>query len=254
MPIALLGRVGREQFDAHSRQLFFGLGRVVVALSDDDPGGELEEFGEQVEFMSVGRSYGQASDDARPGYPHVYSKAVESLPEQRILAEGGLTAEAATPVGTSEQAGWQGHRVADGQGGIVGSKRKELLPELFLELPEVCRLPGEGGPMYLAEGRKPFSVVTAEEALDALVGVELQKLSDDLDGKDLRVGELWGGTALTDTPSFKLIVHQAEDGDDEGAKIHEGRPPLRRLVWSLPSVGRSSLSFKPSSKLAHGVS
>jgi hypothetical protein len=40
MPIALLGRVRREQFDAHSRRLFFGLGRVVVALSDDDPGGE----------------------------------------------------------------------------------------------------------------------------------------------------------------------------------------------------------------------
>ena len=59
-----------------------------------------------MEFMSVGRGYGQASDDARPGYPHVYSKAVESLPEQRILAELlELTAEAATPVCGHERTG-----------------------------------------------------------------------------------------------------------------------------------------------------
>ena len=49
------------------------------------------------------------------------------------------------------------------------------------------------------------------------------------------------------------VVDEAENRDDEGAKIHERRPPLRRSLWSLPSVGRSPLWFKPSKKLAHGV-
>jgi hypothetical protein len=106
----------------------------------------------------------------------------------------------------------------------------------------------------LTERREPLCVVPSEEEVDGLVGVHPEELSDDLDGEHFRVRELGGGTALTDTPSFEPIVYEAEDADDEGAKIHERRPPLRRSVWSLPSVGRSSLWFKPSMKLAHGVS
>jgi hypothetical protein len=63
-------------------------------------------------------------------------------------------------------------------------------------------------------------VVPSEVAVERLVGVETQKLSDNLDCEDLGVRKLWGGTTLTDTPSFEPIVHQAEDGYDEGAKIH----------------------------------
>jgi hypothetical protein len=84
----------------------------------------------------------------------------------------------------------------------MGCKRTELLPELFLELPEVGRLPDEGGAVYLAEGGEPLAVVTAEKEVDALVGVEPQELPDDLDGEDLGVGELGRGSALTDTPSL----------------------------------------------------
>jgi hypothetical protein len=107
--------------------------------------------------------------------------------------------------------------------------------------------------MYLLECGEPLCVVPSEVAVDAFVGVESQELTDDLDGEDFRIGKLGARPALADTPSFELIIHQAEDGNDEGAKIHERRPPLRRLVWSLPSVGGSSLSFKLSRKLAHGV-
>jgi hypothetical protein len=99
----------------------------------------------------------------------------------------------------------------------VWSEREELLPEMLLHLPEVCRLAGEGGPMYLLEGRKPFPIVPFEEEVDAFVGVDAEKLPDDLDGEDFGVGELRGGTALADAASVEPIVHEAEDGHDEGA-------------------------------------
>jgi len=53
----------------------------------------------------------------------------------------------------------------------VGSEREELLPEALFDLPEVGRLPGEGAPMDLIEGGKPFTVVPSEEEEDGLVGV-----------------------------------------------------------------------------------
>ena len=133
---------------------------------------------------------------------------------------------------------------------------EELLPETLLDLPEVGGLAGEGGPMDLKKCREPFTVVPSEVAVECLVGVYPQELADHFDGEDLGVGELGGRAALAvaSLAALEPIVYEAEDGHDEGAKIHERRPPLRRLVWSLPSVGRSSLRFKPSKKLAHGVS
>ncbi len=44
----------------------------------------------------------------------------------------------------------------------------------------------------------------SEEEVDVLVAVYAEGLSYDFDGQYLRVGELWSGTALTDTPSFTL--------------------------------------------------
>jgi hypothetical protein len=101
---------------------------------------------------------------------------------------------------------------------------------------------------------EPLAVVLPKVTKDRLVGVDAEELADDLDGEDLRVGEPGGRSALADAASLESIVDEAEDGDDEGAKIHERRPPLRRSVWSLPSVGRSSTLLKFSRKLAHGVS
>lgn len=63
--------------------------------------------------------------------------------------------------------------------------------------------------------------MAAEEEIDGFVGVYAEELSDDLYGKDLSVGELRGGTALADATSFEPVVHEAEDGHDEGAKIHK---------------------------------
>src|SRR5215208_1525667 len=102
--------------------------------------------------------------------------------------------------------------------------------------------------MDLAEGREPFPIVPLEEEVNALVGVYAEKLAHDLDGQDFGVVKLRVGTALTDAAPLKPVIHEAEDGHDEGAKIHKRRPPLRRSVLSLPSVGRASLSLKPSTQ------
>jgi hypothetical protein len=169
--ITLFGGVGSQKLDTPPGQFLPNWRRVVVAIPNDDPGGSFDEFGEQVDLVGVGRSYRQASDHPRPANPHVYSKAVEGLSEQCILAESGFSFEALAAVGSGEQTRWQGQRVADGEASIVRSESKEFLPKVFLSLPEVGCLPGKGGPMYLAEGRKPFSVVPLEEAVDALVGV-----------------------------------------------------------------------------------
>src|SRR4051794_24318802 len=87
--------------------------------------------------------------------------------------------------------------------------------------------------MDLRQGREPLFVVPAEVGVEVLVGVDAQIFADDLDGQDLRVGELGGRVALAQLSSFKPIVDEAENGYDEGVKIHEKRrPPLRWLARS----------------------
>lgn len=73
---------------------------------------------------------------------------------------------------------------------------------------------GEGGAVDFAQGEEPLAVTLPEVTKDRLVGVH----AEELDGQDLRVGELRDRTVLSNTPSFELIVNQAEDGDDEVAK------------------------------------
>ena len=75
----------------------------------------------------------------------MHPEAVEGLFEEGVLAESGFAAEARAAVGSGEQACRQGQRVADGEGGVVGSVGQEFLPEDLLGLPEVGRLPAEGG-------------------------------------------------------------------------------------------------------------
>ena len=80
-----------------------------------------------------------------------------------------------------------------------------------------------------SEGGEPLGVVPSEVSVKSLVGVKTEELTYDLDGEDLRVGELRSGAAFAQgSPVFELVIHQAEDGeDDEGAKIHGKRPPSR---------------------------
>jgi hypothetical protein len=181
----------------------------------------------------------------------MHPEAVEGLPEERVLAEGRFTPEAAAAVGAGEQARGQGHGVHEREGRIVGGEREGLPPEALLELPEVGGLAGEGGAVDLAEGREPLGVVAAEEEeeVDALVGVYAEELSDDLDGEDLRVGRLRSGTTLADATPFKAVVHEAEDGHDEGAKIHKEKTSVTfGAIGLTPSVGRRSSLWHKSSR------
>jgi hypothetical protein len=82
-------------------------------------------------------------------------------------------------------------------------------------------LTGEGGAMHFAEGREPFAVVAAEIAVDSLVGVESEELSDDLNSEDFGVGERRGRAALADTMTLDSVVYETKDGYDESAKIQQ---------------------------------
>jgi hypothetical protein len=110
----------------------------------------------------------------------------------------------------------------------VGSwgEHEELLPEVFLYPPGVGRLPGEGGAMDLEKCGEPLAVMFSEVAKDSLIGVHAEEPTDDLDGGNLSVRKSWKGTTRSASSVFDRVVHQAEDGNDEGAKIHRKRPPL----------------------------
>jgi hypothetical protein len=102
-------------------------------------------------------------------------------------------------------------------------------------------LTSEAGTVHLAKGWEPLGVVSAEEEVDGLVGVEPKELADDLHGENLRIRKLRSGTALADATPFEPVVDKAEDGHDEGAKIHKKKTSVMLGAIGLtPSVRRSS--------------
>lgn len=253
--ITLFGRMWGQKLHAHIRQVLFGLWRVVVAVPNDQPRAKLSNLWEHGELVSVGWSHRKTSYEPRPAHPHMHPKAVEGLLEEDILAESGFSFEAMAAVGASKAASRHRHRVADGESRVVRSEGEDLLPEALLDLPEVGSLPSESGAMHSAEGGEPFVVVSSEEEVDAFVGVYAEELADHFDGKYLRVGKPWSGTALANAATLDAVVDEAEDRDDEGAKIHKKKTSVTLGAIGLtPSVGRSSLWLKPSKKLAHRVS
>jgi hypothetical protein len=136
----------------------------------------------------------------------MHPEAVEGLLEEGILTESGLSPEATATVSAGEQARRQGHRVAKGEGRVVGDEGKKLLPEVFLDLPEVGSLTAEGGAVHFTECGEPLTVMTPEVTKDRLVGGHTEELAYDLDGENLGVGELWGRATLTDATPFEPVV------------------------------------------------
>ena len=126
---------------------------------------------------------------------------------------------------------------------------QELLPEELLSLPQVRCLPGEGGAMHLPEVREEVSVVASEVLEEFRIFVYPQELADELDGEDFRVVERWGGSPFSEAPEvLESVVYEAEDGDDEGAKIQEKTSATSGAIELTPSVGRSSVLLKSSNK------
>jgi hypothetical protein len=109
--------------------------------------------------------------------------------------------------------------------------------------------------MHSHQVREEMGVVAPEVRQEFCIFVEAQKLADDLDGEHFRVRERWGRSACSEAPEVSdVVVYEAEDSHDKGAKIHKKTSAMSGVIGSTPSVGRSSPSFKLSRKLAHGVS
>ncbi len=110
--------------------------------------------------------------------------------------------------------------------------------------------------MHSPEVQEEVVGVVAPEVLKEFrVFVKPQKLADNLDGEYFRVAERGGGSAPSQAPEFlESVVYEAEDGNDEGAKIHEKTSAVSGAIESTLSVGMSSVLLKSSKKLAHGVS
>jgi hypothetical protein len=139
--ISFLGSVGGHKLYAHrAQELFFGLGRVVIAIPDHDAVGTFDDLGQHRELVGVSRGYREVSDETGPRHPHMHPKTVEGLLEEGVLAESGLPPESTAVVGAGEEARWQGHRVADSEGWVVRSEGEKLLPEVLLDLEEIVAL------------------------------------------------------------------------------------------------------------------
>src|SRR5829696_8859822 len=221
--ISFLGGVWGKKFYAYAtHQLLAGLGRVVVAVPDDQPRGSLDDLRQHRELVGISRGHREARDETGPANPHVHPETVEGLFEEGVFAEGGLSLEALAAVGSGEQTSWQGEGVSQGEGGLVRGIDQELLPDEFLGFPEVCRLAREGGAVHSREVREEVGVVTPEVGEELCIFVESQELTDDLDGEDFGVAERGGGSACSEASEVcYAVVYKAEDGDDEGVKIHE---------------------------------
>jgi hypothetical protein len=176
--ISFLGGIWGQKPYAHTRQVFCGLWRMVVAVSyNDDPGGKLDELRHGGELVGVGGGHRDAGDHSRPPEPNMHPEAVEGLPQQRVLAEGRFSFEAMAAVGASKEARRKRQRVADSKGWVMGSVAQKLLPEALLYLPEVRSLPGEGGAMHFGEGGELLTVMAPEVPKDPLIGVDTEELA-----------------------------------------------------------------------------
>src|SRR5918995_2364848 len=242
-PFPFLGFVRSEQTQPLLLEPLGKLGTPVVPVAQDPALSRLlEQFLGQAQVMDVGGCKVHLDDHPGPAHPQMGTQPVESLFVHLVVAEGALFGQDAAAVGPGEVA--SGHREGVDQGhfGVEAHPAEQVLPEHLLYGPEVGRLAAEGGAVDSLEGRKPFAVVSAEEEVDTLVGVYAEELSDDFYGEDLCVGELRSRTAPADaTLLLEPVVYEAEDGHDEGAKIHKKKTSVTLGAIGLtPSVGRSS--------------
>ena len=116
----------------------------------------------------------------------------------------------------------------------MGSVDQKRLPEVLFDLPEVGRLPAEGGAIYPHQVREEVNVVAPEVGKELRIFVESQELTDDLDGEHFRVAQRWGGSTLSEAPEVSdAVVDEAEDGHDEGVKIHKKKTSATSLYGAI---------------------
>ena len=95
--------------------------------------------------------------------------------------------------------------------------------------------------MDLPERGEPFAVVTDEEAVGVLVGIEAEELPDDLDGEDLGIRELRCRSATSEVSPFETVVDEAENGHDDGVtaqiKTVEPKHSIRNVQRNVLRLG-----------------
>jgi hypothetical protein len=100
-------------------------------------------------------------------------------------------------------------------------------------------------------------VVAPEVGKELRIFIESQKLANDLDGEHFRVRERGGGSAPSEAPEvLESVIYEAEDGYDEGAKIHKKKTSATSLWCYLVNTERRevfSLAQVLKEKPAHGV-
>jgi hypothetical protein len=101
--------------------------------------------------------------------------------------------------------------------------------------------------MHASEVREEVGVVASEVGKEFCVFVYPQKLADDLDGEQFRVAERGSRSACSEAPEVSgVVVYEAEDGYDEGVKIHESGDLLVASVGLGTTERREvSLSIQP---------
>src|SRR5215218_5387206 len=253
-----LGLVRGQQAQPLLCEPFGELGAPVVPVAQDPALllRLLEQFLGQAQVMDVGGCQFHLDDHPGPAHPEVGTQPVEGLLAHLVVAEGALFSQDAAAVSPREMASRHREAVDQGHLGVEAHPAEQVLPEHLLYDPEIGRLAAEGGAVNSLEGRKPFAVVSAEVAVDTFVGVDAEELPYYFYGEDLCIGELRSRTAPADaTLLLEPVVDEAEDGYDEGAKIHKKTSVTLGAIGLTPSVGRSSPWLNTSrEKLAHGVS
>jgi hypothetical protein len=78
--------------------------------------------------------------------------------------------------------------------------------------------------VHALQGREPVAPVAAEVLVQALVGINAEKLPDAFDGQDLAVGQSRLGAPLAEPPAAQPVVDQAVHRDEQRRSIH-ARPP-----------------------------
>ena len=168
-----------------------------------------------------------------------------------IVPKGGLPSEQSAAIGAGEAA--DGNREAIDQSNRWGMRRlrKQRLPDVLLDPPQIGRLADERRAVNSSQRRKEVDMVSPEVGAECRVLIQAQLLADDFHGQDFTVRQGWQRSPLAYATAREQhghrVIDQAGGRYNQRLQVH-GAPPWVS-GWSPPMVGPRGLAPKP----AHGV-
>ena len=125
------------------------LGVPVIAVAEDLPGGVVDQLGDQLQVVDVGRGQAEGGDDARPAGAQMGAEAINGGLAAVVIAEGAPPPESASSdrPGRSDRPAPAHYRqtTAPDRG---RSDRAAAARAWLLDRPQVGGVPGEGGAMH----------------------------------------------------------------------------------------------------------